>query len=229
MLQEAEVSSTGLLPTPGSPSPLDDESQTTVLGISASSPTSGTIIIKPSTDAKSCTVTLSPGGKTSTISPVVIPYSTFSFTGLGAGTTYTSIVTCTLDDGSTAISEPGMLVTPSNTNVPLINVSVDVLSSNSQAGMTVAAPSAALAPVKYLIAFTPVDGGATITIEVTKEQLQSTAVTGLTPGKKYKVVATGIFADGTKTKPTESSTTISPTESTTTIASSKSAATISPS
>ncbi len=173
-----------------------------LISVSASSPTTGSVVFQPTAGASFCNVTISKDGQTvtRTITALNYPFTNFYAAGLASDTDYTVKVLCQLPSGATLPAPvDGTLHTPPNSGHPaVINV---VPTSSTSGNITIVAPDAQVCKAKlYEIKATPKAGGATQTF--TSSSLTA-ALTGLTSGVQYSIIVDAICDDGSTTKPSD--------------------------
>jgi hypothetical protein len=173
-----------------------------LISVSASSPTTGSVVFQPTAGASYCNVTVSKDGQTvtRTITSLNYPFTNFYPAGLASDTDYSIKVLCQLPSGATLPAPvDGTLHTPPNSGHPaVINV---VPTSGTSGNITIVPPDALVCKAKkYEVKAIPKAGGATQTFTSTS---LTVALTGLTPGVQYSVVVDAICDDGSTTKPSD--------------------------
>jgi hypothetical protein len=173
-----------------------------LISVSASSPTTGSVVFQPTAGASSCNVTVSKDGQTvtRTITSLNYPFTNFYAAGLASDTDYTVKVLCELPSGATLPAPvDGTLHTPPNSGHPaVINV---VPTSGTSGNITIVPPDALVCKAKlYEVKATPKAGGATQTFTSTSLNV---ALTGLTSGVQYSIIVDAICDDGSTTKPSD--------------------------
>jgi hypothetical protein len=173
-----------------------------LISVSASSPTTGSVVFQPTAGASSCNVTVSKDGQaaTRTITSLNYPFTNFYAVGLASDTDYTVKVLCQLPGGATLPAPgDGTLHTPPNSGHPaVINV---VPTSSTSGNITIVPPDAVVCKAKlYEVKATPKAGGATQTFTSTSLNV---ALTGLTSGVQYSIIVDAICDDGSTTKPSD--------------------------
>ena len=191
-----------------------------VLGVLSTSSTSGTTSVLAPVGAVSCTASLSPSGRrisaavpgngSALVGPSKMP---IDVTQLAPGSKNTVQVQCEGADGALSpLSVPYVFETlPLGSNAPVVT-NLEGLSHSFN--ISIAAP-AGLTVVNYIIVAYNTDGGSGVALNITipaSGNLTTSIVSGVTAGKTYSVVATGVDSNGALTAPSPVSSVVIPPE-----------------